>query len=275
MNDAAIVARNLRLVREKGPLVHNITNYVVMNTTANALLAVGASPIMAHAIEEIGDLIGIADALVLNIGTLSASWVASMRKAGEAARIRALPTVLDPVGVGASRMRTETALALLDAARPAVVRGNPSEILALARAAGCSEERAGTKGVDSVHTADAARSAAQALAKRHACTVVVSGPTDLVTDGESTVFLTGGSPLMPRVTGMGCTASALVGAFATVAESPLEAAVSAMAVMSGAGEIAALHAGGPGSFQVHFLDALYTLAETDLARSLHLTREES
>ena len=174
---------------------------------------------------------------------------------------------------GASRMRTSAAMSLLEAAHPAVVRGNASEILSLAAAAGCSDKEKGAKGVDSVHTADAARGAAKGLAARYGCTVVVSGPTDLVTDGDATVFLTGGSPLMPRVTGMGCTASALVGAFAAVAESPLEAAISAMAVMSGAGEIAALHAGGPGSFQVHFLDALFTLAETDLARSLHVTRE--
>jgi hydroxyethylthiazole kinase len=246
-------------LREQAPLVHNITNYVVMNLTANALLAVGASPIMAHAEEELDELLGLAGALVLNIGTLSGPWIGSMRRAAEVAGRRGVPIVLDPVGAGASRLRTETALALLATAPVAVVRGNASEILALAGAVG------GTKGVDSSHDTRDAAEAARGLAKAHGCAVAVSGAEDFITDGATDVRLHGGSPLMPRVTGMGCTATAMVGAFAAVSSTPLRAAAGGMAAMKVAGELAAEEAEGPGSFVPRFLDALYGLTPDVLA----------
>jgi hydroxyethylthiazole kinase len=246
-------------LRERQPLVHNITNYVVMNLTANALLAVGASPIMAHAEEELAELIGIASSLVLNIGTLSTPWIKSMRFAANEARQRSVPIVLDPVGAGASRLRTDTALALLETASPAVIRGNASEILALAGAA------AATRGVDSAHASHAAANAARCLAQSHGCAVAVSGEQDFITDGTSDLLLSGGHPLMPRVTGMGCTATAIVGAFAAVSPTPFRAAIAGMATMKVAGELAAAQANGPGTFVPHFLDALHTLTPDQLA----------
>jgi hydroxyethylthiazole kinase len=245
-------------IRETGPLVHNITNFVVMNTTANALLALGASPIMAHAPEEMEDLLGIVQALVLNIGTLRGPWIESMTTAGSLARDRSLPVVLDPVGAGASRLRTDTALGLLREVSPTILRGNSSEIMALAGQAGA------TKGVDSTAGSDAAADAAQMLAERFRCVVVVSGPTDLITDGSEAIRFSGGSPMLPRVTGMGCTASALAGAFAAVNPSPLAAGIHAMALMNIASEMAGERSAGPGSLQLHFLDTLYTLGREDI-----------
>ena len=254
--------QDLAALRQKAPLVHNITNFVVMNVTANALLALGASPIMAHATEELGDLIGIASSLVLNIGTLDAAWIASMRQAACEATKRRIPVVLDPVGAGASRLRTETALALMEIGHPSILRANPSEILALAGASGV------TKGVDSVNRPEEAEEAARELARSAGCVVVASGAVDFLTDGTTDVRVSGGSPLMPRITGMGCTASALVGAFAAVSASPLAAAVAGMGVMKVAAEMAAEKASGPGTQQVHFLDALHRLSQSDLAQRL-------
>lgn len=257
--------KQLEAVRRTSPLVHNITNLVVMHTTANALLALGASPVMAHAAEEVEEIAGLASALVLNIGTLSPAWVESMRLALSAATARALPVIIDPVGAGASRYRTQTALELIAASSNAIVRGNASEIAALAGSA------ITTKGVDSSMEALAAREAAMELARAHGCIVCVSGATDLVTDGETFVTLTGGSPLMTRVTGMGCTASAFCAAFAATpaggnaGTARMDATVSAMAVMSAAGGLAAKEAAGPGSFLPAFLDRVSALSAADLA----------
>lgn len=252
--------KDIERIREQQPLLLNITNYVVMNTSANALLAIGASPVMAHAIEEVDELVGIARALVVNIGTLSTPWIAAMVQAGQSARRLGIPVVLDPVGCGATRFRTETARMLMDVLRPAVIRGNASEIRALVGTAG------GTKGVDSIHTPDETVADAQALAQAAECVVSVSGPVDLVVDGERMARIDNGHPMMARVTGMGCTASALTGAFLAVNPSPFAAAHHAMTLMGCAGEIAAETAPGPGSFQVNFLDALYGLDEASLSR---------
>lgn len=259
------VWKDLTRVRDQAPLVHNITNFVVMNSTANALLAVGASPIMAHAPEEMRDLIGIANALVLNIGTLSRPWIESMHLAGKAAGERGVPVILDPVGAGASRLRTETSISLLDSVRPAVIRGNGSEILALATASS-----GGTKGVDSLHRSDQVTDVARELALNRDCIVVVSGATDIVTDGDRIVRVAGGDPLMLRVTGLGCTASALVGAFAAVSDSTFDASVSGMAVMSVAGSMAAEKAEGPGTLQLHLYDALHNMGRDDLERRIKI-----
>ena len=238
--------------------MHNITNYVVMNSTANALLAVGASPVMAHALEEVEDIVGIARALVINIGTLSQTWIEAMVRAGRWARDKGVPVILDPVGAGATRLRTDTAHLLIREAPPAVVRGNASEIRALFYA-----ER-GTRGVDSSHGSEDALDAAHAISDRHRCVVCVSGATDVVVSDRSVTRVANGHPLMSRVTGLGCTATALIGAFVAVNPSPFAAAVHAMAVMGIAGEIAAERSQGPGSLQMHFLDALHLLKERDL-----------
>lgn len=258
--------QDLERIRSRAPLVHNITNYVVMNTTANALLALGASPVMAHAPEEVEELVALAGALVLNIGTLSAPWVAAMVRAGRAARARGIPVVLDPVGCGATRYRTETSLQLLREVGPTIVRGNASEIAALAGAGGA------TKGVDSTLGVDAALAGAEALAARWNCAVAVSGPVDLVVGGGEVLRVHNGHPWMPRVTGLGCTASALTGAFAAVNPHPARAAAHALVVTGLAGEIAAEKAEGPGTLQLHFLDALFRMTPDDVRTRGRLVR---
>ena len=261
---AAAIAADLLAVRERAPLVHNVTNFVVMHQTANALLAIGASPIMAHAEAELDELLQLAGALVLNIGTLDPAWIAAMEHALAAARRRALPTVLDPVGAGASRLRTGTALRLLASGGVTILRANASEILALAGAAGA------TKGVDSTHTSEAARDAARGLAVRYGCAVVVSGAVDHCLDATREVRVRNGVPLMARITGMGCTSSALCGAFCAVQPDALRAAVDAMAVMGVAGEMAFAASHGPGTMAASFLDALHRLDFPELDRRLRI-----
>jgi len=265
MPDAQTLWRDVQRIRADAPLIHNITNYVVMNSTANALLCLGASPVMAHAPEEVDDMVSLAGALVINIGTLSASWIESMEKAIGAASRRELPWVLDPVGAGATSLRTQTAIRLLGNMAPAVIRGNASEIMALHGAASI------TKGVESVHDTDAALASAMALADAYHCVVSVSGETDLVTNSRDVVRVKNGHALMPRVTGLGCTATALTGAFLAINPDPLEAASHAMGVMGIAGEMAMDNAVGPGTLQLHFLDALYALTETDVRERLRMS----
>jgi hydroxyethylthiazole kinase len=264
LNPGKTIGQDLERIRAEGPLVHNITNYVVMNTTANALLAIGASPVMAHAREEVEEMVSLASALVINIGTLSAPWVRAMLQAGRAARRRKIPIVLDPVGCGATRFRTGAAQKLMREVAPAIIRGNASEIRSLLG------RKAGTKGVDSRHTPDEVLDEARALSGSAGCVVSVSGPVDLIVEGDTVVRIANGHPLMARVTGMGCTASAITGAFAAVNLQSLKAAAHAMAVMGIAGEMAAERAGGPGSFQMHFLDALSVLRKSDIAARLKM-----
>lgn len=258
------IIADLELVRTKSPLVHNITNYVVMNSTANALLAVGASPVMAHAPEEVEDMVGIASALVVNIGTLSAPWVEAMMKAARRARERGIPVVYDPVGAGATPYRTRTFASLLQAAPPAIIRGNPSEIIAVAGAG------SGTRGVDSSAAGESALACARSLNRELGCAVCVSGATDYIAGPSAVCAIRNGHPMMPRVTGLGCTATALCGAFSAVEADPFRATVSAMAVMGIAGEIAAEKSPGPGSLQLRFLDALYNLDGSEIRRRLRL-----
>lgn len=264
-----MIWRDIQRIREEAPLVHNITNYVVMNTTANALLALGASPVMAHAIEEVEEMVSHARALVINIGTLSATWVEAMVKAGQEAKQRGIPIVLDPVGSGATQFRTAVAQRLLREISPTIVRGNASEIRSLILTGH------GTKGVDSTHNPEEIRAEARELSISRQCVVSVSGPTDLIVARDSLIQVSNGHPMMPRITGLGCTATALTGAFASVNPSPLQAAAHAMVVMGIAGEMAAERAVGPGSFQMHFLDALYLLQESDIELRLRMEAAKS
>ncbi len=251
-------------LRQTAPLVHNITNFVVMNVTANALLAIGASPVMAHAVEEVEEMASIAQALVLNIGTLSGPWIEAMFSAGRVAKQRQIPIVLDPVGAGATKLRTETSLRILQELSPRILRGNASEIRALTGAEGA------TKGVDSTYRSADALEAATALSARYGCVVSVSGATDLVVDGARVARIDNGRPLMSRVTGSGCTATALTGAFAAVNLDAFEAAVHAMALSGICGEIASELALGPGSYQAHFLDVLHAIDEAQLKQRLRM-----
>lgn len=245
--------QTLKALRDQSPLVHNITNYVVMNNTANALLAVGASPVMAHAIEEVEAIVSIASALVINMGTLSPQWVKAMELAMDKANALNKPIVFDPVGVGASPYRTETALTLTNQYQPAVIRGNASEIMALAQVP------AHTKGVDSTTDSKNALEAAQALSKQLNNTIVISGATDYIVTNTQMDQVTAGSPMMAKVTGMGCTATSIIGACLGVTTHPHNAALHAMELMGQAGTMAEAKANGPGSFQLHFIDALYQI----------------
>ncbi len=245
---------SLQRLRDAKPLVHQITNYVVMNETANATLALGALPVMAHAPEEVEEMVALAGALVLNIGTLSAHWVDAMLKAGRAATERGIPIVLDPVGAGATRYRTETAKRILDEVRVTVVRGNAGEIATLV---GVAAEVRGVESIDAGGDgADLARRAGAALG----AVVSVTGPVDHVSDGNESIAIENGHPLMASITGTGCMSSALTGCFLAVnADRPLAAAAEALAAFGVAGERAAVGARGPGSFHVALYDALAAL----------------
>ncbi|AKD56763.1 hydroxyethylthiazole kinase [Spirosoma radiotolerans] len=252
-------------IRAQAPLIHNITNFVVMNNTANALLALGASPAMVHAPEEVEDFIDISSALVVNIGTLDATFVAGMRLAMRKARTLGKPIVFDPVGVGATAYRNQISEELLTVAAPDVIRGNASEIMALAGL------NAQTKGVDSLYGSEAAIDAARRLSSVWGSVVVISGEKDYIIHGDKTAVVANGHPLMTKVTGMGCTATALTGAFAAVNADYFLAATHAMAVMGIAGELAVAKKSSPGSLQVNFLDTLYELTETSISNRLQLT----
>jgi hydroxyethylthiazole kinase len=255
-------------VRERSPLVHSITNFVVMNLNANVLLAAGASPVMAHAHEEVQAMAGIAQSLVLNIGTLEPYWIESMRLALQTASQRGIPTVLDPVGAGATAYRNASIELLLNTASPTVIRGNGSEIMSVAGA------NVQTKGVDSSAASNDALGAARALVARTSGVVCVSGPTDHIVDGTRWALLNNGHAWMTRITGVGCSATALIGAFCAVQPDAWRATVSAMALMGVVGEVAAEKAvvrrQGVGSMQALMLDELQLLDQTTFEQRLKM-----
>lgn len=255
---AGKAAENLNALRQEKPLIHNITNFVVMNYTANALLACGASPVMAHSLEEVEEMVSFAGALVLNIGTLSPDWVEAMLKAGRRANELGVPIVLDPVGSGATKLRTQSAKRLMEELSIKVVRGNASEILSLAG------EDSRTKGVDAVHSVEEAANAAVLLATELGTTLAITGPVDLVTDGNRACRVSNGHELMGYVTGMGCTATAIIGAFLAVDSDALGATATALSYFGLAGEKGAAHSNGPGAFQMALLDALFDIDERAL-----------
>ena len=266
---AADLWADLQAVRQRSPLVHGITNFVVMNVTANALLAVGAAPVMAHAREEVRDMVAIAQALVLNIGTLEPVWVEAMGLAFTAARQLGLPVVLDPVGAGATPYRNAALSELLAIGSPTVIRGNGSEVMSVAGLAAI------TRGVDSAASSTEAVEAARTLAGRLGNVVCVSGADDHVVDGRGRwAILSNGDPWMTRVTGVGCSASALVGAFAAVQPDPWRATVAAMAVLGVVGELAAERAraagAGVGRLQAELMDGLQLLDEAGFTSRLRL-----
>ena len=263
-NLARKAATNLTELRNKKPLIHNITNFVVMNFTANALLAFGASPVMAHAPEEVEEMVSFAGALVLNIGTLTHPWVEAMLKAGRKANELGVPIVLDPVGAGATTFRTDTAMKLTEALSISVIRGNASEILSLAG------KDSQTKGVDAVHGVDEAEGSAVALSRKLNATLAITGAVDLVTDGKNVLRVFNGHEQMGNVTGTGCVASALIGAFLAVDGDSLEAAATSLAAYGLAGEAAAGESKGPGSFHPALLDALFNLDTESLQKKVRI-----
>src|SRR5918994_1228036 len=256
----------LRALRDRKPLVHQITNYVVMNETANTTLALGALPVMAHAREEVEEMVGLAGALVLNIGTLSEHWIEAMVAAGRAANARGVPVVLDPVGAGATRYRTETARRILGEVDVTVLRGNAGEVATLV---GVEAE---VRGVESIGAGSDAGELARAAARSLRVVASVTGPVDHVSDGERTLSVANGHVLLAAVSGTGCMSSAITGCFlAAKPEAPLEAAAEALAAFGVAAEDAAATAHGPGTFHAQLYDALASLAPDVLDGRAHVT----
>jgi hydroxyethylthiazole kinase len=267
INPSATLAR----VRTSAPLVHNITNYVAMQTIANVLLAVGASPAMAHAREEAAELASLASALTINIGTPSIDWLSAMGVAAHAANRAGTPWVLDPVAVGATAFRRQAARRLANL-RPRVIRGNASEIIALnAVMDDQSRTAGGGKGVDATDSIEHAEAAAQQLARSTGAIIAVTGPRDLVCDGEQIAMIDNGHPLMPRITALGCALTGVIGAFLGAGAEPFEGTVSALAYYGLAGQQAAQQAQGPGSFAVQFLDALAAMDEATVDREARIS----
>ncbi len=264
--EPAAVWRTLAAIRERVPLVHNITNVVVANVTANALLAIGASPAMVQAEEEVGEFARVADALVVNLGTVTAERAAAMRIAVAAAAEAGTPWVLDPVAVGAIGFRTRLAEELV-LGHPAAIRGNASEVLSLAGFGGAG------RGVDSSARSEQARLAAGYLARNTGAAVAVTGPVDYITDGTRLISVGNGHEMMTRVTGIGCTATAILGACLAVEEDRVAASAHALVLIGIAGEIAAGRTRGPGSFQVALLDALYGLNEATVIQRARIAAE--
>jgi hydroxyethylthiazole kinase len=236
-----------------------------MNETANATLSLGALPVMAHAVEEVEEMASVAGALVLNIGTLSEHWIEAMLLAAKAANAAGVPVVLDPVGAGATRLRTETAKRIIDEAEIAVVRGNAAEVATLAG------REAEIRGVESIGAADSGAELAEAAAAALGCVASVTGPVDHVSDGVRTIAVANGDALLGTVSGTGCMSSAITGCFLAVASTPLEASAEALVAFGVAGEDAAVGAKGPGSFHVALYDALYNL---DRRRSTRARRSK-
>ncbi len=241
----------LEVLRDRQPLVHHMTNLVVMNFTANVTLALGAAPVMAPCEEEVEEMVSMAGALLLNIGTLDPPLVEAMVKAGKEAGRLGIPVVLDPVGAGATRLRTQAALRILEEVPLRVLRGNAGEVLTLAGEGGL------VRGVDSLDEVGEKEEALKTFAEKKELTLAVTGRVDRVTDGKRLVRVLNGHPLMARVTGTGCAASTAVACFLAAApEDPLESAASALAAFGLAGEKAAALAKGPGTFVPHLLDSL-------------------
>ncbi|NRY60284.1 hydroxyethylthiazole kinase [Clostridium beijerinckii] len=263
----------LNEVRNKKPLVHNITNYVTVNDCANILLAIGASPIMADDIKEVADITKISSALVINIGTLNERTIESMITSGKKANELNIPVVFDPVGAGASDFRNSTTKRLLEEVKISVLRGNMSEIKFI------SGLGSTTKGVDASENDartgnDEGVDVAKSLAKKLQCTVAITGATDIISDGERVVILENGTKMLSNVTGTGCMTTALIGAFCGACSDYFIGAVSGIISMGISGEIALDKAGkiGTGSFHIAIIDAISNLT-SDIIEKMNKIKE--
>ncbi|OMP09185.1 Hydroxyethylthiazole kinase [Corchorus olitorius] len=257
---------HLSSVRKQSPLIQCITNFVSMDLTANTLLSAGASPAMLHSSNEIPDFTPQVHALYINVGTLSDNWLPAMKLAAELASKSNKPWVLDPVAAGASSFRLRACLDLISL-KPTVIRGNASEIMALANASVGS-----TKGVDSSHESIDAVEAAKCLANSSGAVVAVSGAVDFVTDGKRLVGARNGVPMMQKITATGCAVTALIAAFVAVDQShALEATASALAVFGVAGEMGMEMAKGPASLRMHLIDSLYGLDQSAVISRVKIT----
>lgn len=256
----------LSRIREKAPLIHNITNFVVMNSSANILLAVGASPVMAHCRAEVEEMTSMAGALVLNIGTIQEDWLESMILAAKTANKVGIPVILDPVGAGATRLRTDAIREIMASASISVLRGNYSEVLSL------GSDDIKTKGVDSsLSMSDQTADAARQMAIDNKCVIAISGAEDCVTDGARTFRVSNGQPIMTRVTGTGCGLSAVTGAFCAVADDDLALATAAAFGFYGlCGDLAVQTSDKPGSFPAAFIDCLYSTGKEEIVGRLKI-----
>ena len=250
------IAESLMAVRKKDPLVHQITNYVTVNDCANVTLALGGSPVMADDIGEAAEMASLAQALVINIGTLNSRTIASMLAAGRRATERGIPVILDPVGIGATKLRTETAKTIIEEVRPSVIRGNMSEIKYLAGF------DVGIKGVNSTADETQAKQVAKRLAKQLKCIIAITGKQDVVSDGTKTALIDNGHELLCKVTGTGCMTTAMIGTYCGAIKDSFLGTVAGILTMGLAGEIAekALISGdGIGMFKVRLFDAIHNL----------------
>ena len=259
------ISELLTRVRMKRPLVHHITNYVTVNECANITIAAGAAPVMADAPEEVCEMVTCAGALVLNIGTLNNGQIEYMLLAGGMANDRQIPVILDPVGAGATCYRTKSAQRLLDELKITILKGNAGEIGILAGA------EAHVKGVDSHGVTGNLEKIARNFAKRAGMTIVVSGATDIVTNGRRILLVENGHPMMGGISGTGCMAASVIGAFASVTDDPVIASAAALAAFGLAGEKAAAFARGPGSFKTALFDEMAALKPGDLASGARMT----
>lgn len=264
MTITAYTIEALALIRQRGPLIHNITNFVVMNSSANILLAMGASPVMAHCRGEVAEMTSLAQALVLNIGTIDDYWLESMICAGQTANSLGIPVILDPVGAGATRFRTEAVRKIMAQCAITVLRGNCSEIFSLI----ASDIK--TKGVDTTLalTAEMVEEAGK-MALDHGCVLAISGPEDCITDGRQVFRVKNGHPIMTRVTGSGCGLTAVTGAFCAVAGKEMARATAAAFGFYGlCADLAVQTSDRPGTFQVAFLDQLSLTGAEEITKFL-------
>jgi len=260
----SIASDCLERVRREKPLVHHLTNWVTIYDCANIVKVFGASPVMAHAKEEVADMAGIASALVLNIGTLTSDFVDAMILAGKSANRKGIPVVLDVCGAGATKFRDDKCFEILDNVQVSIIKGNSSEI---ARMAGESVQ---TKGVDASIVEKNLQELARALAEKRKCTVVITGKEDIVADEKRAVLVKNGHPMMANIVGTGCMATSVIGTFAAVEKDYVAASVAGLVCYEVAAEIAARQAQGPGSFKEKLFDAVYNLEAETVEKMLRI-----
>lgn len=263
MENIKAIVQLLRDVKNKRPLVHHLTNYVTVNDCANIVLALGGSPVMADDAGEVEEMVGIASALVINIGTLNSRTIEAMLLAGKKANQLGIPVVLDPVGAGATALRTNTAGRLIQEIELAVLRGNMSEIKMIA---GIDSR---TRGVDSADDSAGGSEIASKLAKRLGCTVAITGAQDIISDGSRTGLIDNGSQLLAKISGTGCMVTSLIGCYAGVTSDSYLAACSGLITMGLAGKKAAAGLSpneGIGTYKVKLIDEIDRLTPEDILR---------
>lgn len=264
------IANLLLEIKNKRPLVHHITNYVTVNDCANITLAIGASPVMADDIGEVGEMVSFASSLVINIGTLNARSIESMIAAGRKAREKGIPIVFDPVGVGATKLRTATAKKIIEAVRPSVIRGNMSEIKSLAGL------DAVIKGVDSIAGEEEGEKVARQLSQELSCVIAITGKQDIIAQGDRVCCIDNGHAILSQVTGTGCMATSLIACFCGVASDMFLGAAGGVMAMGLAGELArqSLQTGeGIGTFRVRLFDTVGSMTVEDILKGGRISHE--